>query len=187
MAKTTSEVGSRLKQGDIIRDVEFLESMSEEDGILELTKISFPFVIVLTQDCDLEQDHKSRTNEQTTQDKLLLSALVAPLYNAEHVFEGKHLSELQIASQRITKRRTPGKDLRHNNNPRYHYLEFSSKVPLVPLVIDFKHYFAARVTDLESARAQRLAYSVGPLFREAISQRFAAFLSRIGLPSVALP
>ena len=187
MAETASEAGPRLNQGDIIKNIEFLESMSEEDGILEVTKISFPFVIVLTQDCDLEQDHKFRTEEVKTQDKLLLSALLAPLYNAEHVFEGQHLSELDITSQQINKKRTQGTDLLRNNNPRYHYLEFPAEVQLVPLIIDFKHYFAARVADLEAARTQQLVYSVRPLFREDISQRFAAFLSRIGLPSLVLP
>ncbi len=44
---------SRIFQGDIYKDVEFIEYAIEKDGVIEISKITFPFVVVLTQDCDL--------------------------------------------------------------------------------------------------------------------------------------
>ncbi len=175
----------RILQGDIIKDVEYIEYVNEKSGVLEISKISFPVVIVLSQDCDLENDYKNRTSRtSTSQDKWLLSVLVAPLYNAEHVFLGEHLSELGLRMQQVNKEKTPGKYLRNNEIPRYHYLEFPSSIPIVPSIIDFKHYFAANLNYLRSIKQKNFVCSVSPLFREDISQRFANYLARIGLPEL---
>jgi hypothetical protein len=93
MIKAHKTCATRICQGDIFRDIEFIEYAIEANGYFEISKIIFPLVVVLTQDCDLEQDSKVRTlgAKAKSQDKLLFSVLVAPLYNAEHVYEGKHL------------------------------------------------------------------------------------------------
>jgi hypothetical protein len=112
--------GERASQGDIIRNVELIESIHERDGIIEASKIIFPLVIVLTQDCDLAQDHRLRLPSQNVanQDKLLFSVLVAPLYNAEHVYSGEHLSDISMKMQQINKKATPGQTLRNNETPK---------------------------------------------------------------------
>lgn len=175
---------NRLLQGDIVRDVEYIEYAVETHGIVEVSRITFPLVVVLTQDCDLEQDHKfrGRGTGTTTQDKWLLSVLVAPLYNAEHVYLGEHLSDLDMTMEPINRQKTPGKMMRSNERQRYHYLEFPSKIPIVPSVVDFKHYFAINVQTLHALRPTHFVCRLAPLFREAISQRFANYLARIGLP-----
>jgi hypothetical protein len=70
-----------------------------------------------------------------------------------------------------------------NDNPRYHYLEFEIAVGLVPCIIDFKHYFSASIVYLEELKKTKFVCKVGDLYREDISQRFASFLSRVGLPA----
>jgi hypothetical protein len=55
-----------------------IEHVLEKDGVIEVSKVVFPLVVVLTQDCDLAQDFTFR--RASTQDKWLLSVLVAPLY-----------------------------------------------------------------------------------------------------------
>ena len=60
---------NRVCQGDILRDVEYFEQVTENGGIIEVSKILFPFVLVLTQDCDLEQDHNFRIEHKQTRDK----------------------------------------------------------------------------------------------------------------------
>jgi len=74
----------------VYKDVEFVEYVAEKRGNIEISKIVFPFVIVLTQDCDLKQDSMIRYQKTPaqTQDKLVLSVLVAPLYNVEQVYVG---------------------------------------------------------------------------------------------------
>lgn len=187
--KVDQGCADRISQGDIFRDVECIESVSEESGILEVNKIIFPLIIVLTQDCDLQQDSPYRKpsvigqeqKQDRTQDKQLVSVLVAPLYNAEQVFLGEHLSELGFKMEPITKNKTPGKTLMQNERPRYHYFDFPQDVPVVPSIVDFKHYFSVSVSYLLEIRS-RFVCRVSELFREDLSCRFAGYLARIGLP-----
>jgi len=175
----------RVRQGDVFRDVEFVESVIEEEGIIRVARIIFPLVIVLTQDCDLAQDFRARYGRKerpSNQDKFLLSVLVAPLYNLEHVYNGEHLSQLGIQMATVPRRGHTGSSLLKNRRPRYHYLEFPSGVPLTNSVVDFKHYFSVTVEYLKRAKRDDFVCNVAPLFREDLGQRFASFLSRVGLP-----
>lgn len=181
-------VESRVSQGDIYQNVEFIESVNEENGIVEISKIVFPYIVVLTQDCDLTQDFKFRSDYSRTGDKLILSVLVAPIYNANHVCLGEHLTELDRVMRQIqvkgkgNKPTTEWRNLVNNDNPRYHYLEFPNEVSIVPSIIDFKHYFSLNLEYLREIRETNFVCKVSELYREDISQRFASFLSRIGLP-----
>jgi hypothetical protein len=174
--------GARICQGDIYKDVEFIEYAIEKAGVIEISKIVFPFVVVLTQDCDLNQDYKVRRKETSNHDKKLISVIVAPLYNVEHIYKGDHLSELGMTMAEIKKDRSPGKTLRQNQTPRYHYLEFPANIPIVTSVIDFKHYFTVNVEYLKRHKKANFICQIGPLYREDVSQRFSSYLSRIGLP-----
>ncbi len=175
--------GGRVCQGDIFKNVEFIEYAIETSGQVEISKILFPHVVVLTQDCDLSQDYKVRWSRKETkdQDKKIFSVIVAPLYNSEHVFNGEHLDQLEMKMQTISKK-TPGQKILINENPRYHFLAFPEGIPLVPSIIDFKHYFTVNVEYLKRIRKQNFVCKIAPLYREDLSQRFASFLARIGLP-----
>ena len=93
--------GARISQGDIYKDVEFIEYAIEKAGVIEISKIVFPFVVVLTQDCDLNQEYTVRwvKKEASNHDKKIISVIVAPLYNVEHVYNGEHLSELGMTME----------------------------------------------------------------------------------------
>jgi len=180
MIRIDEQVGERVRQGDIFQGVQYLASAFEESGVLVIKKIRFPYSIVLTQDCDLDQDARIRGEKATTQDKQLISVLLAPLYNAEHVWAGEHLDRLSIKSPPIS---GTAKDfLKQNQRPRHHYIEFPKETGLVPAVIDFKHYFSAPVVYLLHLSKTDFKCRVSELYREQISDRFAAFLSRIALP-----
>jgi hypothetical protein len=190
MVKVRSVPTGRIRQGDVLSDVECVERVVEREGTISVSKIVFPLAIVLAQDCDLEQEHRSRKRKKLSPDNLrqhdqwLLSVLVAPLYNVEHVFRGEHLSELGIQMASINRGKTEGDYLRQNVRPRYHYVEFPEEVPIVPSVIDFKHYFSVNGQYLNEHRRAKYVCTVGELFREQICARFASFLARIGLPTV---
>lgn len=181
----TQKVG-RISQGDIYRDIVMYQYVRIVNGNLEARSVGFPYIIVLTQDCDLDQDFKYRHGKSLprppNQDKWLLSVLVAPLYNAEHVFLGTHLDMLGINMRQIDSR-SERHDIQNNNKPRYHYLQFPDTCPLVPMIIDFKHYFSVDVEYLKRIKGTNFICKVSELYREDISQRFTSFLSRIGLPS----
>ncbi|HBZ65751.1 MAG TPA: hypothetical protein DEO70_02865 [Bacteroidales bacterium] len=180
-----NKVETRVCQGDIIANVEFVEYAIEKSGQIEISKIIFPYVYVLSQDCDLEQEYSSRTNANSqNQDKHLISVIVAPLYNLEQVYDGIHLEDIGLKMQTISRNtdKTENKILRQNNNPRYHYLEFSNEVSIPNSVIDFKHYFTVNNNLLLDKKKKCFVCKVSELYRENISHRFSFFLSRIGLP-----
>jgi len=187
MIKVIKENNPRICQGDIFKDIELIEYADiNDEGIVEISKITFPYVVVLTQDCDLEQDFNNRAQETpSNQDKHLISIIVAPLYNIEHIYSGKHLSELNLQMQIITKNQSKSTNqfLRKNLNPRYHYLEFAEDVPIVNSVIDFKHYFTVNNNYLGELKLPNYVCKIAELYREQVSTRFANYLSRIGLPN----
>jgi hypothetical protein len=187
MIKILKETTKRICQGDILSEVELIESAEiNDEGIVEISKVQFPYVIVLTQDCDLEQDYDNRLkNPRANEDKHILSIIVAPLYNIEHVYQGEHLSELNLKMQQISNKpsKSDNKFLRNNQNPRYHYLEFPDTIPIVNSVIDFKHYFTVNNLYLRKKKETNYIGKVADLYREQISLRFANYLSRIGLPN----
>jgi hypothetical protein len=82
--------------------------------------------------------------------------IVAPMYHAEHVFAGDHLSELdEMRMQTITSKQKA--TLKHNETTRYHYMKFPEDIPLPAVVVDFKHYFSVHFTYLkELSSSQRL-------------------------------
>ena len=185
MIKTSSERCARVRQGDVIRDVEFLEVVRESGGILEISFVHYPVVVVLTQECDLEQDFERRQNREKPQGSRLVSALVAPLYNAAHVFEGSHLSELNLRADGISKK-VEGRFIVQNRQPRYHYLEFPPSLGIADGIVDFKHYFSVELQGLARAKAKGFICRLDDLFREDLSHRFSSFLARIGLPVIGV-
>lgn len=185
VAKLQAETfnGNRVSQGSVFKNIEYIEYATQKNGIVEVSKIDFPLVVVLTQDCDLAQDptyKKENEIQVINDDKRLFSVLVAPLYNAEHVYEGKHLSNLRLDMQKINSDRK--KVLKNNQTPRYHYIEFPNEFGIVPQIIDFKHYFSISLFTLENIKSTNLKCHISKLFREDISHRFASYLSRIALP-----
>lgn len=178
---------SRIRQGDIYKDTEYIEYIKEEKGDLEISKILFPYVIVLSQDCDLKSDYLNRKvikeNPQKNQDKYLISILVAPFFNIEHFKVGSHLEELELKMrENINWDSTEGQKIRNNEIPRYHFLKFPNNIPLPDSLIDFKHFFSMNIGTMNKVRPNKFVCCVSELFREEISQRFAYYLSRIGLP-----
>lgn len=182
MTKKLCNPEQRISQGDIFRDVDYLEHFTLKDGIIELSKVTFPNIFVLTQDCDLAQDFTLRS-QTSNSDKRLISTLVAPLYNAEFVLAGTHLEDIGFTMRVFNgKSSTAITDLKNNSNPRYHYIDFGKESSLPPSIIDFKHYFSINTQYLESIKETHRITKVNFLYREDVSQRFSSFLSRIGLP-----
>lgn len=185
MVKVELDKRDRIYQGDIFRNINFIEYAVEKDGFYEISNIRFPLVIVLTQDCDLAQDFNNRNKEgASNQDKHLFSVLVAPLYNVEHIYTGEHLSNLGFQMQTISKKssKTDNRFLKNNQNPRFHFLSFEDNLNIVDSVIDFKHYFTVNIKQLMIQKEKDYIGKLGELYREDITQRFSSFLSRIGLP-----
>lgn len=180
-------------QGAIYRDVEVVPSALPElsSGGSDLTSWVLPYVVVLSQECDLQQDSKSRTNlprepdeqkQMEQRDKLVYSVLVSPAWAAAPFREGNHLREFGTMLKR---KNTDAYDLiKKNKDARYHYLAGWRELQVPEAVVDFKHFFTIPTETLREQYGNvthYIARLVCP-YREDLSQRFGAYLARVGLP-----
>ncbi len=174
---------ARLCQGDILRDVRLLEpTTSPGSEEIDVAKRDLPYVVVMTQDCDLEQDQDNRSNEKKQDDdKYLQAVLLCPAYQSLKVKTGTHLEALGLKMQQIKISRDWDL-LKQNSLPRYHFLPEEPGIQLPELILDFKHFFTSPRAFMYMRYKTHYVTTLGPLFRESLSQRFAYFLSRIGLP-----
>lgn len=188
-----------IHQGDILTNVEYIEYADIVDGNIEISKINFPKVIILTQECDSIQDYnnrkdcyeKIRDNQEIKTNQFLLSTIVAPLYNLSDIVTGDHLSNIKLIEngnltnsslkyERINSDKK--RNLISNQLDRYHYMKIEINGKYVEYVIDFKHYFTVNTERIIKHKKDNFFVSIFPVFRESINQRFSNFLSRIGLP-----
>ena len=172
---------SRVLQGDFIED--FLYNSSYiVGGSVETNSTTFPYIVVLTQDCDLEWDYKNREDkDQKNNDKYLQSILICPAYLAESLHTGKHLEDLQLKMRPWEA--DLWKHIKRNQNERFHFLA-QSENDMPDLVLDFKHFYTFPREQLYEAHKKNYKISLDVPFREDLSQRFANYLSRIGLPNL---
>lgn len=191
ITKAYMETSGIINQCDIFENVEYIEYVKEIELTMEISKIIFPKVIVLTQACDLQQDFNARRKSEEiyslsgnpSHDKFLISVIVAPLYNFEDFRLGTHLEQLGLSMEpKGSRNKSLCKNIIANENKRYHYLKFGANVQIAESVIDFKHYFTVNINYLKNIYEERYICSIDSLYRELISQRFSNFLSRIGLP-----
>jgi len=145
------------------------------------SQLKLLYIIVLTQDCDLEADFKNHINETGKQDAYLQSILVCPAYPSESLKEGTHLSYLSLKMEQH-KDKDRWDLIIGNRNHRYHYLEPNLDYQIPAVILDFKHYYTIPRNYMYNTFKVHYIGTINELFREALSQRFAFYLSRIGLP-----
>jgi hypothetical protein len=167
----------RIRQGDILKDIGLTLAIPVSEGEIEVVEDVMSYCVVLTQECDLEQDYSTYLDSSKPRDKILPSILFCPAFPAQLVKEGSHVDGFQRIGSDVMKR------IRSNNDARYHCIPEDQALQIPELVVDFKRYYTmprqlAYKIDL---KLNRLA-SLGDLFREHLSHRFAYYLSRVGLP-----
>lgn len=173
----------RISQGDLFRDIDIIESVEEEGKLLKINRIHFPCIIVLNQDCDLERDYENRNNPvNKNKDTSLLHMIVAPVLNFDSYLNGQHWGEIFEIGNHQKRKDTKVNFLINNECIRFHYLNFKVEDKLPELIIDFKHFFTVSSNMLYSLKNNRIC-SMDDLYKEKINQRFAYYLSRIGLPA----
>lgn len=174
-----SDAGVALRQGEILSGLIQLKVSSPDLKGGEPPKVEqvvHPYAIVMTQDCDLDLDHRAR-NGSVGPDKILPSILFC---------EAQEAASLRASSDSKTWDR-----VKINKDERYHFLEAApvacdARASGVPeLGIDFKRYFTltaaepyARLTDGTAERRCRLTSP----YLEHLSTRFCYFQFRVALP-----
>lgn len=176
--------GDRVCMGDILSNVEHTIVKISDDKIDQLV-IVHKRVIVLTQDCDLEQDFNTRALpnlERKNDGAVIQSILFCPIYTAEKFKTGEHLSDLNLRG--VNWEKDLWKPIRNNIHKRFYFINEDKQFEMPSLIIDFKDYFTLPRDVAYDLFDKSYVTSVKDLFREDIAGRFAHYFSRIGLPSV---
>lgn len=182
-------INGRIRQGDIYGKVLVKDAYDTSIG-----DITYDFVIVLSQDCDLLQDFRARKmlaeyqgeGDQSTDpkklpdnDKFVQNVLVCPAFVAETLRLGEHLASANMKMQTIHSDRW--KPLMQNDSPRYHYLEANEEYGIPNLVVDFKLRLALPVEYLNNQSSSRIA-RLEELYAHDLALRHSNYSSRIALP-----
>lgn len=146
-ARATIQNDGQIHQGDIYRDIDYIEYADIIDGQINISKIRYQYVMVISQECDLAQDYNERNNERQKHDKLLQSIMVIPMFNYEQFKMGSHFSNFGYAMLNIYQKKdsTASKNLMNNEVPRFHYIEMNDDISVIPSVMDFKRFFTADI------------------------------------------
>ncbi len=179
-----SKVETKLNQGDIFRDVSFIlaGNYNTDTNKFDIINVDLKYAIVINQECDLDLDHKSRNDINVkNQDKILPNILLLPGYLSESFKQGNHLG---VNIQGNVWSSDLFKQIKENNNPRFHYINKLSDFQVPELVVDFKHIYTIKQDIIYKSFTKWYVATFNELFREDISQRYCAYLSRIGLPVI---
>lgn len=174
----------RIHQGDLLEQIEYKFLTFKNDEMI-IDRFTFPYAVVLSQECDLEQDYEARKNipdknGKCNQDKYLNSLLICPAYLAAEFRGGIHLNKLGYKMEEWTT--DQWKIIKSNHNDRFHFLDEDTENGLPNLIIDFKHFYTLTRDEIYQVFPINYKISLKELFRERLSQRFVNYLSRIGLP-----
>ena len=184
--------GGPLRQGEILENVWELKSRDpasepEPDAAPNVEPIHPPLSIVISPACDLDQDHKVRFPEDhesaPTPTEFESRHETVPYVSINTLYDEAEIRSARNLSSDLWKR------VRQNDNQRYHRL---SPGPIgtigsidEPLYLDFRKTIAIPTdglyTAITSGKVRRIAVLL-PLYAQDMSQRYHAYLSRVGLP-----
>jgi hypothetical protein len=174
-----------IEQTAILRDVELPEVHFRVGEEARVALATYPWLVVLNQDCDLQFDRLARAGEPlraggppVKKDKLLRSVLLCPAFPQDHLLAGTYV-------ENATQWKGTQKDmLLQNRHERYHVLPVEG--PLAePLVLDFKLIAAVHPEYLQQWIEQHPTSVVAvlcPPYRDRLIQRFVNYFGRIAEP-----
>lgn len=173
----------RICQGDLLRNINFLVTDPKEKLVEEREKdIKLRYSVVMSQDCDLQWDFEWRNGDKENHDKLLPSILLCPAYPSEQFLLGNHIEGWKMSLFPSTQ---DVKSIKQNDKfNRYHFLDKDAGISAPELIIDFKHFYTVPTSLLYNDYKSIYLATINELFRERLSQRFANYLSRFGLPDI---
>jgi hypothetical protein len=189
---------SRLCQGDLFQSLVLGVAVEGNSGF-GVQELTFPYVVLISQDCDLQQEHDARkkweealaTGIYKPDDPPLFPAfqpnvLLLPAFLEELVRSGEHLKPIYGIKTSTVNSTLWGK-IKINGDERYHVLAADSDRNLPLLVIDFKTYLSVPKESFAPRARKTYRATLNELFREDLTQRFAHYMSRIALPELTAP
>lgn len=170
-----------LRQSEIISDITYysIETNKEDSTKVDTTSGKLSYAIIVTPDCDLLQDFKSKNDGKKA---ALLNVL---LFSME---------EANQARQRIGYSSNEWKHVKQNVVERVYFLNAIApdddllKLGIPDSVIDFKRYCTLpsdeilRQCQLREPNKANRRCRLSDLWREDLQRRAMAYMQRIGLP-----
>lgn len=165
--------GDRLFMGEILSHViERQVTIAEE--AFSLAEVEHPFAVIVSQDCDLEQDARARSDldiDAKQRGNALVPHVLLLVASA-----AEHARGAAVSSKHWDR-------VKQNKDERFQFLcRASASVPA--LVIDFKRFFSFPTEELlrvigrgEVQRGPRLTTP----YAEHLAVRFGFFIQRVGL------
>lgn len=179
---------SKIQQAAILRDIDIPEVRTEPGRRAVMTPSRFAWLVVLTQDCDLELDHHARKGTSprrggspVARDKMLRTVLLCPAFPTGEVLDGTYLRPIQSRTWAAVEK----KILLQNRDERYYVLEPYEPFLAESITLDFKLVVGTSAMYLErwirNHRESRVAV-LQPPYRDHLAQRFAYYFTRVALP-----
>ena len=174
-----------FRQGEIVNNLfELKLQITEQKSIDDVRKdakfdpIVHPYVIVISQDCDLEWDYKARLGD-ASEEKLLTHILFCALFTQDEVRNRSGL------------RHELWKRVRQNQDERYHRLDEApikdTENNLPELIADFKTTFSLPTEFvywlISTGQATRKGALYSP-YLEDFMHRLYSFLGRVATPEL---
>lgn len=182
----SSDKSFSLRQGEILTGViqykPVIDELSQHGQELPFETVLHPYVIVITQDCDLDWDYKARNPREILQpSKLLNSIILCEIAEARGIRDaaGNNMNSKEW------------KLVESHRHERFYFFE---KIPreceaeqegLPELTADFKKIFgidaATLYRQIELGMVKRRSVLISP-YLEHFSRRYYSFHSRVALP-----
>ncbi len=180
-----------IRQAELLASIAEFQAIPDTDGDpteVATRKVEHPLAIVLSQDCDLEQDFNVRhPAEQPQPDRETVETSPTAL---------THILLCDAHEESELKKRLPStfgsKDFRRiagNQNERYHRIEGAdiegTGTTIEPLFLDFRRYFSipcsAAYEQLSPGTARRTA-RLPAYYLHDLNHRFYSYLARVAIP-----
>jgi hypothetical protein len=173
-----------LRQCELVSGL--VEPRVRPDGLHSKERLIADFrehtlAIIMTQDCELEGDHRARNTDPVDLKKQIGTVVLCDVYPED---------EVRSAARELGLNSKAWKRVRQNREERFHYLQGVSKDEdaagegFAPLGVDFQHVFALTPELLyaQIAKSAKRRFKLESPYLEYLVVRFFAYQSRIALP-----
>ena len=176
-----------VQQGDIFKNVKYIFDFKQTEDSIEIVELTFPYVLIVSQSCDMLHASRLISNEIHSESKLMFSVLAVPMYERETIISGEHLKELcddKIIDLKINSPFITDEDkkvIKDGFHYRFHEIYFSDDWKIPDSIIDLKGFFTLNLTTVNQLKEQRIG-RLNDWSSQQIVNKMSAFLSRVGLP-----
>lgn len=172
----------RIEQGDLLKDVPISQIISENKDTIETIDIVFHHMLVISQDCDLEQFFGAQERDKIHMNQYLHNVILLPCFYRDEIERGTCSDFVGIEQDALSKKQID--KIKKDEILRYQYIRDNNPLAIPELFIDFKAYYTLSPNYLYGMYKNRYMATINALFRERITQRYANYISRIGLPNL---